>query len=35
MVSERHADPDANRRCLEERAVEVYAEFLDRHGADR
>jgi formylglycine-generating enzyme required for sulfatase activity len=35
MVSERHADPDASRRSLDERAVEVYAEFLARHDADR
>jgi formylglycine-generating enzyme required for sulfatase activity len=35
MASERDADPDASRRSLDERAVEVYAEFLGRHDADR
>ena len=35
MASERHANGDASRRSLDERAVEVYAEFLCRHDADR
>jgi formylglycine-generating enzyme required for sulfatase activity len=35
MDSERHADPEESRRSLDERAVDVYAEFLGRHDADR
>lgn len=35
MASERNTDPDAIRRARDERAVEVYAEFLVRHDADR